>query len=126
MRVTLLFLGAIALVLGACASAQPNVVAPVQPITCTKGPDCDAKWSRAVSWVANNAAYKVQTQTDSIIQTMGPLPDDPRPAFNITKVATGPASYEITFGGGCDNFLGCIPTVPEARARFANFVLNGS
>jgi hypothetical protein len=120
-----LFFAAIAVALGACATAQPKVATPLRPITCTKGADCDGKWSRAVSWVATNSAYKVQTQTDSIIQTMGPLPDDPRPAYSVTKLATGPTTYEITFNGGCDNWLGCIPGVTEARAEFAGFVLNG-
>jgi hypothetical protein len=112
----------LALTLAACASAQQQVAAPVQPITCNKGPDCDAKWSRAVSWVTTNSSYKVQTQTDSIIQTMGPLPDDPSPAYSVTKVATTPTTYELTFNGGCDNIIGCIPTMAESRARFAAFV----
>ncbi len=112
----------LALTLGSCATVQPKIAEPIQPITCNKGPDCDAKWSRAVSWVTTNSSYKVQTQTDSIIQTMGPLPDSPSPAYSVTKVAATPTMYEITFNGGCDNFLGCIPTVAESRATFAAFV----
>ena len=64
-------------------------------------------------------------QTDSLIQTMGPLDSDPVPAFTITKVAI-PGGYEITFAGGCDNLIGCIPTVEELRAKFSAFVLAGS
>jgi hypothetical protein len=81
------------------------------------------KWSRAVSWVATNTGYKMQTQTDSIVQTMGPLPDSPTPAFNVTKVATSPTNYQITFSGGCDNWIGCVPTVEESRVKFTSFVL---
>ena len=113
--------------LASCASSHQASVqqSPPSPITCSAGPDCDAKWSRAVSWIATNSSYKVQMQTDSLIQTMGPLDLDPVPAFTITKVAI-PGGYEITFAGGCDNLIGCIPTVEESRAKFSAFVLAGS
>jgi hypothetical protein len=80
-----------------------------QPITCQAGPDCETKWSRATAWIAQNAAYKVQTASDSIIQTMGPLPNDPRPSFTVTKAGDSTGTYTVSFNGGCDNFLGCIP-----------------
>jgi hypothetical protein len=70
--------------------------------------------------------YKVQTQTDSIMHTMGPLPDDPAPAYSITKVALNNGTYEITFRGGYDNLIGCIPTVAESRLSFADFVTGGT
>ncbi len=123
----LILIGLSALTLAGCSASPPapNAAAPVQPITCTKGPDCDVKWSRAVSWVATNSSYKIQTQTDNIIQTTGPLPNDPDPAYTVTKVARAPNMYEITFGGGCESLIGCMPTIAEARAQFASFVLNG-
>ena len=111
------------LLLAGCASASSVATAPARPVSCKAGPDCDAKWSRALSWVTSNSSYKFQTQSDSVVQTMGPLPDDPSPAYTVTKLATGPGIFEITFGGGCDNIFGCIPTVAESRARFADFVM---
>jgi hypothetical protein len=68
------------------------------PITCTAGADCDAKWSRAASWIALNPAWKIKTRTDRIIETTG---HDSLPAFAVTKVATTPGNYEITFEGVC-------------------------
>jgi PDZ domain-containing protein len=114
---------AIAFLLANCASAPTQQAAAPRPITCKAGPDCDAKWSRAVSWVTTNSSFKIQTQTESIVQTMGPLRSDPSPAFTVTKVAVGNDSYEITFTGGCGNIFGCIPTIPESRINFTNFVL---
>jgi hypothetical protein len=97
-----------------------------RPITCQSGPDCEAKWSRATAWVAKNGAYKIQTTSDSLIQTMGPLPSDPRPAYTVLKTASADGSgFQITLDGGCDNFLGCVPTIPEARASLASFVETG-
>ena len=103
-----------------CSTATPAPQVAVAPITCST--DCAAKWSRAVAWVAQNSQYKIQTQTDSLIQTMGPLDSDPAPAFTITKAAMPGGAYEITFAGGCDNFIGCIPTIADARADFAKYV----
>jgi hypothetical protein len=75
------------LIVGGCNNATTDPVNAAlvkavanQPITCQAGADCDAKWSRATAWIAQNSAYKVQTASDSIIQTMGPLPNDPSPA----------------------------------------------
>ena len=111
------------LFLAGCASAPTQESTPPRQIVCRPGPDCDAKWSRAVSWVTTNSSYKIQAQTDSIIQTMGPLRYDTRPAFTVTKVALPNGSYEITFNGGCDNIIECIPSVSESRTKFTDFVL---
>jgi hypothetical protein len=86
------------------------------------GADCDAKWSRAVSWVTTNSEFTIQTQTAQIIQTMGPLRQDPTPALTVTKVAVASGDYEITFASGCDNFIGSVPEVADERAKFAAFV----
>jgi hypothetical protein len=110
-----------------CASVSQQAAAPPIPaVTCKAGPDCDAKWSRAVSWVTTNSAYKLGTQTDSVIQTKGPSDSDPSPAYTVTKVAKSPGIYEFTFTGGCDNIFGCVPEIPVARAKFTGFVLGAS
>lgn len=92
------------------------------PITCKAGPNCDAVWSRASAWIVQHSAYKIQTANESIIQTMGPLPYDPRPAFTVTKTANAAGDYEISLTGGCDNIFGCIPSIDESRVSFAAFV----
>ena len=43
--------------LSACASTQKTQWKQdaAQPLTCSKGPDCEAKWDRALIWVQNNS-----------------------------------------------------------------------
>ena len=76
-----------------------------------------------MSWVRTNSAYKIANATDMLISTMGPLPNDPSPAFTITKTARGDGRYDISFDGGCDNMFGCIPPMMKLKADFAKFVM---
>jgi hypothetical protein len=120
-------LGAVALSLAGCAPSDPagNAVVDTlaaRTINCAVGPDCDAKWSRASTWIAQNSAYKVQTASEALIQTMGPLPDDPRSAYTVTKVAGPDNAYQISITGGCDNIFGCQPSIKQAKADFYSFV----
>jgi hypothetical protein len=92
------------------------------PVVCTRGPDCDAVWSRAAAWVVQHSSYKIQTANDSIIQTMGPTQYNPSPAYTITKTANAAGNYEVRLAGGCDNIFSCIPSIEESRASFKQFV----
>lgn len=53
--------------LSACATTNPPspelVAAANRPITCSDEQDCAVKWSRAVQWVVDNSAYRLQMQT---------------------------------------------------------------
>lgn len=97
-----------------------------RPVTCSSKADCDAKWSMAVQWVQQHSAYKFQSATDLVIQTMGPLPDDPRPAFTVTRINNADGSGSFQFDGGCDNDFGCIPSMLESRASFVTFIMGQS
>jgi hypothetical protein len=112
-------LGLLATGLTGCITAAEQAT-PIRSITCTVGADCDAKWARAASWIALNPTWKIKTRTDQIIETTG---HDTLPAFTVTKVATTPVNYQITFAGDCDNPFGCTPTVVQSRARFESFML---
>ena len=113
--------------IAACTTMTPAQQAETQrqaarPVTCTVA-DCEVKWGRALQWVLNNSAYKIQNQSESLLTTMGPLPDDPRPAFTISKIAQGDGRYVIDFRAGCDNMFGCVPTLVESRASFVQAVM---
>jgi hypothetical protein len=96
---------------------------PPAPVTCQAGADCDAKWSRAIEWIKKNSAWKIQRQTDVLIQTYNSINDSSSPGFKVTKVAASqPGTYEMDFTGKCSNMWGCTPTVAAARAHFADFV----
>lgn len=116
------------LVLAACNTMTPEQKSALaaqasRPVVCSSDQDCRVKWSRAVQWVMQNSAYKLQTQSDLVIQTMGPLPDDTRPAFTISRSANANGSGVINFSGGCDNIFGCIPSMLEEQASFVQFVM---
>jgi hypothetical protein len=130
-----LFLGplpaisAIAGCTGACSffapptSAPPETSAPPAPIYCRVGADCDAKWSRAAGWIATNSRWRIQSQSDTVVQTSASTDGSLSPSFTVTKIATtDPSVYQIVFEGSCDSIFRCEPTVAESRAKFAAFV----
>lgn len=94
-------------------------------IVCAKGDDCEAKWGRAITWVVRNSEWKIQTQTENIIQTFGPSTqfNSTANAFTVNKVPLGEGRYEITIGAGCGNLFGCIPDPMVQKASFNGFVL---
>jgi hypothetical protein len=110
-----------ALALAGCAR-QSSVAEPPRPITCLAGADCDAKWSRAIAWVASNSRWKIQTQTERLVQTFSSAHKSASPGFTVTKSFAGLGLYDISFTGGCDSF-GCVPTIAESREKFTDFVL---
>ena len=73
----------------------------------------------------DNNAYRIQIQTDTMIQTAGPLPNDPRLAVVISKVARGGGVYSFQLQGGCANMFGCSPTLDYAKAYFVRAVMDG-
>jgi hypothetical protein len=112
------------LLLSGCitASSKPDTAPQPGAITCTAGPDCDAKWSRALAWVSNNSQWPIETHTDVVIETKPSINSSALPGFKVTKVASGSGSYEIRFQAGCASYFACTPTVEESRAQFAEFV----
>jgi len=116
-----------ALALCGCITAeqQASLAEPPKPIRCHSGADCDAKWSRANAWMAEHSKYKVESSSESLIQTSGPstFETDPYPSYKVTKVAMGPAEYSIEFTGACDSIFPCTPTVSVAQADFTQSIL---
>jgi hypothetical protein len=96
------------------------------PLTCTNKAECDAWWQRAQVWVTNHTTYKLQTITDSIIQTDGPSGGRRTLAFQITKTPNTNGSATIGFAAHCDNMFGCEPNPWKAGADFKQFVRTGS
>jgi hypothetical protein len=116
-------------VLAGCAS-QDQVSSTVmeqatQPLTCMSRAECDAWWSRAQVWVTNHSEYKIQTVTNSIIQTAGPSSGKRALAYQITLTPTNDATATIGFAAHCDSPLGCDPNPWAAGADFKQFVRNG-
>jgi len=110
--------------LSACTSTQKMQWKKdaAQPLTCSKGSDCEAKWDRALIWVQNNADAKIQIFNETIITTH--IPQNSSSAIiSITKTEAGPETYAIHFRADCSWILGCTPSISELKASFANYVM---
>ena len=116
---------ALASALSGCitAGAAPETATPAPPVTCAAGPDCDVKWGRALAWIEGNSRWKVETKTDSVIETKPSINSSASPGFKVTKVASA-AGYEIKLTAGCASLFRCTPTVEESRAQFAKYVMS--
>lgn len=111
--------------LSACATSTRQVqwnLDAAQPLTCSKGPDCEAKWDRALIWVQNNAKSKIQIANETIITTNFPS-DTSYAVFSITKTEKDTGIYAINFRASCSAIMGCAPTILELKASFANYVM---
>ncbi len=93
-----------------------------QPLTCSKGPDCEAKWTRALLWVENNAKSKIQIANETIITTDFPTYSN-NAVISITKTEKDAGIYAINFRASCSAIMGCEPTILELKASFANYVM---
>jgi hypothetical protein len=114
------------ILLSACATQQRAQWEQdaAQPLTCSKGPDCEAKWDRALKWMQNNAEPTIQIANETIITTN--IPSDRASAIiSITKNETEPGTYTINFRASCSWIFGlyCTPSILELKASFANYVM---
>jgi hypothetical protein len=118
-----------AVVLSGCAqmpSPGEPAANPVsaEPVLCINKDQCDVYWQRAQAWVANNSAYRLQTVTDTIIETYGPVAAQTGLAFRITKVPDDKEGARIYALPVCSNVFGCTPTPADAVVSFKRFVRN--
>jgi hypothetical protein len=68
-----------------------------------EGSACGEYWAKAQVWISKHSGYKVQTQTESVIETFGPIYDiDPMTCgFSITKEPVGGGKFKIEFAPRC-------------------------
>ena len=92
------------------------------PLTCSNKTECDLWWQRAQTWVTNNSRYKVESATDTLIQTAGPDGGKRALAYQITRTANPDGTATIGFAAHCDGSLGCKPNPWEAGADFKQYV----
>jgi len=92
------------------------------PLTCSNKVECDAWWQRAQTWVTSHSKYKVESATDTLIQTSGPDGGKRALAYQITRAANPDGTATIGFAAHCDGSLGCKPNPWEAGADFKQYV----
>jgi hypothetical protein len=93
-----------------------------KPLTCSSKAECDLWWQRAQSWVSSHSKYKIETATDSLIQTAGPDGGKRALAYQITRAVNPDGTATIGFSAHCDGSLGCKPDPWEAGADFKQYV----
>ena len=117
----LLAQAAFAFTLSSCAGIEPNE-ATSPAVVCWSNVDCDRKWSRAATWVAQNAFYKIETRTNWLIQTFEPVGKNPGTAMKVEKLAAPDGSVELVLEINCANFLGCVPDLAWLTQSFVAYV----
>jgi hypothetical protein len=95
-----------------------------EPVLCVDKVQCDLYWRRAQAWVANNSEYRLQTVTDTVIETYGPIAPRRGLAFRITKVPDDKEGARIYALPACSNAFGCTPAPTDAVVAFKRFVRN--
>jgi len=114
--------------LAGCATMTPEQIAAkkameanaAKEIICLKGDDCDVKWGRAIDWIKKESKWKIKTQTDNLIQTLGlDSTDNRHPGFVVFKTPVGSERFRITMDTVCD----CFENPLLFKASFNTFVL---
>ena len=91
-----------------------------EPVACATNDECDLAWQKAIEWVSKRCAFKIQTQTEDLVETEGPLPAPSNDvACRLDRVPTGEAgSARLEITARCGNYFGCIPEPLYLRAAF--------
>ena len=95
--------------------AEARATVPV----CSSQRQCEGEWAAARDWVINNCPMKIQTMTDSYIQTYnGVGTDDADISCAVSKTPSPDGSYTISLAAGCGNMFGCVPSPYQALVDF--------
>lgn len=94
------------------------------PLVCENKNECDLFWQYAQVWLSMNSGYKIQSATDTVITTHGPIQNSPTLAYSITKIPNSQGGARIMINGGCANMFGCIPKFENAALDFKRYVLS--
>lgn len=110
--------------LGGCATVSPQQESALQSQAqatvphCSSQRQCEGEWAAARDWVVNNCAMKIQTMTDSYIETYNAVGGEPGLACRVTKNPIPSGGYEINIAVSCDNIFGCVPDKWSAIVAF--------
>jgi hypothetical protein len=111
----------ILLILGSAATQvqQPKIDEFQRTIPkCFTDKEYERKWAAAQSWVAAHAAYKIQTATNSLMETYNARNSSPGIAVQVVKEPIGDNGYRFLVRVWCDNIFGCRPDSWDAALDF--------
>ena len=120
--------GAAALILslsGCVSVATPQQRAQIAATTpvCHGKKQCEAAWAAARNWVTDNCGMKIETYTDSFLQTFNSSDSASTDlACSVSKTPLPSGGYTIQATMGCNNFLGCEPGATKSMLRFNKYV----
>lgn len=86
---------------------------------------CPDQWARAQLWLAKNAHMKIQTATDTIIQTYNVTDGNPVYTYTIMKEPLGDGRYKISIKLICGNLFGCIYEANDLRHAIYHYLNTG-
>lgn len=108
------------IVISGCASNKPLTTEQKQalaPIRCADKTQCDLFWQKTQVWIAKNSRYRIQTATDVLIQTYGPMDSATAMAYTVIKEPDSNGGATLSMRASCDNWIGCdIPPVDAIMA----------
>ncbi|MHB0992682.1 MAG: hypothetical protein ACYC0M_15595 [Burkholderiales bacterium] len=125
MKKTVLLMMLVALSGCADQSISPELdSAAHDPLTCANKSQCDIYWSRVQIWVSQNSFFRIQTVTDTILNTYGPDQYN-HIAYQINRIPNEDGSARIKINSGCDIPMLCKKQVYLNMVSLKNFVRDG-
>lgn len=102
--------------LAACGMSESTIPGNTS-VACSSKSDCDSKWSKAIAWTVENGPFRIQVQTDNLIQTYGP-DNTWRSAILINRETNEDGTGSIIFHSACGNEFECKPPGYTLQAEF--------
>lgn len=114
----------LSMLLAGCATMSPQQQADFQQQMvatqphCMSQRQCEAAWSAARNWVNGNCGMKIQTMTESYIETYNSPDSSPDIACRVTKDPDPSGGYSLSIAVSCSNLFGCVPDAHKAALAF--------
>jgi len=115
----------ILLFLAGCATQPMDpaiLAASKEPLTCANKEECDSYWQRAQAYVSKNSTYRIQSVSDTVLTTDGPIYGSAENAYHLIKVPNADGSATIEVQIACDNPFGCQPDRTMEIVNLKRFV----
>lgn len=112
-----------AIIVAGCATDSPERQAKLAELqrtipTCSSTEECNEKWEAAQLWVVKNSGWKIQIQSNVLIETYNSINHSPNIAVRVTKEPIGGGKYNLLVRVWCDNAFYCNPNTIDAALDF--------
>jgi hypothetical protein len=87
---------------------------------CESKAQCDTAWNEAIEWVSQRCAFPIKTQTETLVETEGPLgAPSTALACRLERVAGHDSGTEqLELNASCGNWFDCTPELVYFQAAF--------